>query len=497
MPDNRKLMLNLFASLQDALFLGDPFERGEFVSIMHPGQFLSSHLKEGRDSNDMAVIAEEANAIFDTITVSQSLLGSVNSIYEDVLRMAALPFEELGEDIELELEKLRTWLANAEPAYQLYSQRYLDASEAYDQEAHSQSPNPSRLKRLLQAKEQAMKAWRLAGNKDLYDRKFGRYVYLIGPDPATLWAEYQAKYEGFKERAPQRGDYLATFLSPSISSWNSPGTSWGRFEREIREQDTYSYSKQTSWSGSAGGGWGLWRAKAGGSGSTDYRYRKSDVSSVHVAFDYLRVRIHRPWLHESIFGYPFWTWKKTFGGRFISDGGNLSASPPVRPIGLMPVLPKYLIVVRNVELSAIFSREEQEYIHKEVKVSASGGWGPFSASGSYKESTTEQRYEATFDGTTLRIEQPQVIAKTGVLLSRTPNPDLSLSWKEDAWLPGNDQISEFKKLRSIRLKDYASNLAEEIASERIAEQEKIFERRIDRVYLDVESDVIAKTGEKP
>jgi hypothetical protein len=42
MADNMKLIKNLFGSMQQAIFLGDPLTKGEFVSFMAPGQFIST-----------------------------------------------------------------------------------------------------------------------------------------------------------------------------------------------------------------------------------------------------------------------------------------------------------------------------------------------------------------------------------------------------------------------------------------------------------------------
>lgn len=461
MSDNKKVVLNLFAAMQDALFLGDPLDRGEFVALMHPGQYLSTSLKEGRNSDDMAIIAEEANAIFDTSTVHVPLAGSVSSIYRDVLEMSALPHSEVSSEVIKEIEALEAWLASSEAAYTLYANRYADAREAYDTEASSQNPNGGRLARLRSAEQQAARAWETFGKRSMFENKYGRLIYLTGPNPASLWGRYRTNLQSHTENAPRRGSYLATFLSPPVSSWTSPGTSWGRFEREVREEDRYNYSKQTSWSGGASGRWGLWKAKGGASGSSNYEYRRSDSSTFHVSFDYLRVRIERPWLNESLWAYMFWTWKKSFGGKFISDGGNLNVPSPVRPVGLMPVLPKYLIVVRNVELSSNFGHEEREYIKKVLSAGASGGWGPFRVSGSYKQSTTEERYESSFDGTTIRIDQPQIIAKTGIILPKSPNPDLSLEWGADAWLPGAAQADELSRISQIRQNDYIQTATEE------------------------------------
>jgi hypothetical protein len=491
MADNKQMILNLFGGMQDALFLGDRFSQGEFVAFMQPGQFVSDKLKESDSSDDMAVISDVSNAIVDSQYVAKykgtdysnglELLGSVSEVYADILRFAAIPYAPLSPSDLLELNQLRTWIANNTPNYELYRNRYFDALDAYEIERMSQNPDGARLRRLKRIADDAFHMWELIGSKREYDIKVGRFIYLTPVDPQTYWAELQGRYRDHERVAPKLGTYQQTFLQPSISNWSS--SSWATYENIITEKDQYSYSKQTSWSGSVSGAWGLWSFGGGASGSTDYRREQADESSVNLKFEYLRVRINRPWMIESVLGYRFWTWKKTVGHTAISDGGNLNVDPPLRPIGRMPVLPKYLIVVRNVELSAAFSHTVYERYHREVSYNASVGWGPFSVSGSYRESSTSVYTHASFDGVKFLIQQPQIVARSGLLLPTCPNPDKSLPWQNDAWLPGS-LPAEFENLSGIREGDYeklvklereeryrreASRLADLFLSQRLAE----------------------------
>jgi hypothetical protein len=445
MADNKKMILNLFGGMQDALFLGDRFANGDFVSFLQPGQFISTSLQETDGSDDMAVQAAIANVLvdssyvnkYDDITYSNSveLPGSVAAVYEDIMTAGhyALPYKALDPATIQEMASLKDWLAASEGNYELYRERYFDAAEAYEVEAHKQYPSAARLLRLRQKQDDAAKDWNTFGQRQLYDNKSGRYAYLSGEDPTGFWARVDQDLAAQKRQSPTKGSFYQTFLVPSITSWGTAG--WASFERRISEQDSYSYSKSTSWSGGLSAGWGLWSFGGGTSGSSKYAHDESSVGTVTLKFDYLRVRIFRPWMRDDVFGYRFWTWNKTFGGEMISDGGNLHVTPPVRPLGRMPVLPQYLIVVRNVELAGSFSAQEQTTFEQQITASASVGWGPFSLSGSYSESTGSKYTKASFDGVTFRIDQPQIIARTGLLLPESPNPDTKLPWQSDAWFP--------------------------------------------------------------
>lgn len=481
MSDNKKLILNVFAGLQDALFLGDRFSNGEFVSFLQPGQFVSPNLKQSDNSKDLAIQAEIANILVDSSYVNKykdidysggtELIGSVDQVYSDILKHAALPHAVLSASTLKEIKDLDIWLAANKSNYELYRDQYFDVVEAYYTESHKQTPNGAILQRLAQKKKDAYATWENFGNKRLYDIKRGRYVYLTSEDPQSFWLRLAERLQDHAQRAPQLGDYFQTLLVPSISSWNTAG--WATFERQISEKDSYEYSKSTSWSGGLSARWGLFSVGGGSSGSTNYRYEKSTVDTVNLKFEYLRVRIHRPWLVSDVFGYNFWTWNKAFGGQYISDGGNLQIDPPIRPIGRMPILPQYLIVVRNLELSAAFSQDERDFYSREVQHKASFGWGPFSLSGSYREAESSKHVHASFDGITFRIEQPQIIARSGIMLQKSPNPNKSLSWEDDACFPGEDCFStQAEIISTLRSDDLQISYEEEkaILSEKEAEE---------------------------
>lgn len=473
MPDNRKMILNLFAGMQDALFLGDRFEQGEFVSFMQPGQFVSTKLKETTGSDDMAIQASIANQLVDSSYVNTykdttysggvDLLGSVSQVYADILTHEALPRKPLSQDQLKEISALNDWLTANRATYELYRDRYYDAVEAYDTEAAAQTPNPARLRRLAQKRDDAFMTWVSTGQKNVYEAKYGRLVYLTAEDPTTLWGKLQLRMEADNQQAPKMGQYYSTFLVPPLSQWDTAG--WAQYENTISESDQYDYSKETSWSGGISGSWGLWSWGGGTSGSTSFVHDESEASSVHLKFEYLRTRINRPWIVEDVLNYPFWTWKKEYGGQMVSTGGNLSATPPIRPIGRMPVLPKYLVAVRNLEMSSDYFKSVYERYHREISVGASVGWGPFSVSGSYHESETTVNVHAEFDGVTFKIKQPQIIARSGILVPRSPNPNESLPWQGDQWFPPHSPDAGNRTYRELRALDYVDLLGAELRAQ--------------------------------
>jgi hypothetical protein len=74
------------------------------------------------------------------------------------------------------------------------------------------------------------------------------------------------------------------------------------------------------------------------------------------------------------------------------------------------------------------------------------------------------------------MAQPQIIARTGILLPRSPDPIPSLPWQGDQALPSSSTPSEFTERRA---QDYAWALANERYVELRAKIEKEFEESLE------------------
>jgi len=461
MADNNKLIMNLYSALQEALFLGDGFPQGRFIAFMQPGQFVSGKLGQVSNTDDMAIQADLADVLLDTTFVNQyadsnysgsaELPGSVSHVYYDIMEHSALPQKELPPATLAQINQLLTWLKANTENYQAYQKLYTKVDDALSEEKHKPAPNNDLIKQLTSQKLAALKNWQVFGQKNTYENNQSQLLYLTSESPVNFWMNLRDQMETSKESAPNLGDYYPVYFEPSIAEWSNDGA-WTGFQQLVSESDVYQYSKETGWGGGLSVGWGLWSFGGGASGSTSYSFSSTDATSINVKFEYLRVRINRnKWMSPDVFGYHFWTWNNAFGGSNISDGGSLTTNPPLRPVGRMPVLPEYLILVRNLELTGTFSQQDIETYSRHMQVSTSFGFGPFSVSGSYQESENRVSVKATFDGVTIKIPQPQIIAREGIFIPQCPNPNPGLSWKEDACLPGqpcwNPRLTEIQETR--------------------------------------------------
>lgn len=472
MPQNRKIIHNLFYYLQAHLFGADPdkgddlLTNGQFGVMMTPGQFVNPNLQEADGSVHMWSQWELLNEVMDTSFAYKPLTSSISRQYRDALENVALPNRPLTPAEELELENIGKWLQQYLPAYRVFRERYFDAFEAYEQERTSQNPNQGRLQRLHQRMRDAYARWDDpygGGNKTGVESKRARSWQIQTGNPSRRWVELNATMLEHRRNSP-RGFYYQTFLLPPISTWSS--ANWATFTKTITETETHNYSRSVSWSGGFSANWGLFnRVSVGANGEKTVKHDVSDVTTIDVTFDYLRVRIQRPWLESDIFSIQDWTWIEPNTWRYLSDGGNLYIDPPIRPIGTLPFIQKHLIVVRNVQIRADFSHSDVREVHSRISGSASAGFGFFSVRGSYTETTHQVDVRATFDGTTLRIPNPQIVGFLGTLVPKSPNPPAdaptSPYWPPNAVYPPDMPHSYKANLDKIREED-ADRLKHEI-----------------------------------
>lgn len=457
-------MQNLYSLIENEIFLGDRLSSGEFAILLNPGQFVSPNLKEKAGTDDMYIQYDLTNQAFDTSFLAKSLPKTISKTFNEVLFFAALPKNSLSSAQQKRIGELQQQTAQWEGAYNEYAGRYSDAEDALEQEQNSQDPSPAKLRRLQQQVQSAENAWEIDGYKLQFENAMAEYRQLLSGDPTTFWDGIKQKFKSTS--SAHRGDYYATFFVPPVSVWGDSSTSWASLKRTVDDSHSTSVSHSTSWSGGASAGWGLWSFGGGASGSTTYQHTESDTSNLSISLDYLRVRIDRSsWLTPDVFSYHFWQFNKSHGQRLLSDGGNLDVVPPIRPVGDMPFLPTHLIVVKNVKLSGAFGHNDQTFIASQFQSNVSFGWGPFSVSGSYQESNSQQTVNGHFDGGTLTIPNPQIFAFVGTLLPKSPDPDPSLPWGNDIPAFGAIQPEQMRELAIARLHDRALLIEQRVKNE--------------------------------
>jgi hypothetical protein len=455
MADERSLIASLFTLIENSIFFGDRMQESEFVTMMSPGQFISPNLQEQKP-NDAYIQYDVTNDCLDTSFIRKPLDATVAGKYEEIFKFRALPLKSLTADEQAKLAADKGIIDQLQSAYETYLRVYNSADGDYQAALQNPDTDPRLLRDLRDARDRAQRQLDSAGQQQKYESAYADFKYLQSADPRVYFQDLDTRRTNYGPLTSTRGQYFQTQFDPKVADWNTAG--WTHAVLDTKTISSDSFSRSTQWGGGASLSLGLWHFGGQGGHSETYSHDHSEFTELAADLEYLRVRIMRPWLLPDVFGFRFWTWAKTHGFKFISDGGNLAASPPVRPIGDMPFLPAEMVVVRNVKLTANFTSTDNTIITSHVSGGASFGWGPFSISGSYSEDTSEQTFQGTYNNGTITIAQPQIIAFLGPLTPRSPDPDPLLPWQSDAAFPPSSMREAYvAALRNIRQADFIRN----------------------------------------
>lgn len=425
--------LKLVGLLEDAVYGGSSGDINgrEFHTIPHPGIFVNPNIKSEPNSNGMKLVALMCDNAFYPQLKYLPNTATVSETYKNAITQAALPHRDLPPEAQRDLRKLESRARSLYDNYDKYRMRYNQVTNLLRQAESAGAA--SHVTADLEAKrKQAQDEWDLRGRKLDYENTLASVKYYRSMSPRGHFQDLIDRYALHTKPSQTMGPYQATYLDPPIHEWNSQYSGWAQFKKTFKYSELHKKSRHSSWSGSMGLNFGLFkRVSAGASGSHVEEYEKSENTDIELKFEFMRVRVYRPWLVPDLFDYRYWTYKKEFGYREISSGFNPGSTEPIGPRGIMPVLPTDLVVARNVSISAAFNERERKFIHDTIEGSIYGGWGPFSSKGSYKTESSQEDVKALFDETTLQIANPQIIGFLGTLLPKSPNPDRALPWIGD------------------------------------------------------------------
>jgi hypothetical protein len=428
MPENRSLVKDLFTQIEQRIFFGDRLKEKQFLSLSNPGQFVKLTLDES-NQDDLFIQSSLVDQSIAASWIYKEQVGKLSDIYGEILEFAKLPQLRLTPEQQQEIRDFEKWILDNLSKYDRYGSRYEEAADEYDYEV-KENPTSPRLGRLLEKKNRAMRDWETLGRKLEHERKQARIIYLNSGDPNTWWLAIRELYDNSKKTTNTGGilkEFYPTIFYPPVLDWSA--SSWANISMETYERDSSYYSRSTSWSAGAGAGWGLWSVGVSAGGSTREERYSTETERFKIEFEFLRVRLIRPWLKDSIFSLKSWAWKDTHDRTLLSDGGNIDLPTPVEPIGRMPVVITNLLVARNLKISASWSKFDRDLIESSFSGGLSVGYGPFCLRGSYSQDSTSIDETYKFENDTLSIDAPQIIGYLGIVLPKCPDPDLTLPWE--------------------------------------------------------------------
>lgn len=161
-------------------------------------------------------------------------------------------------------------------------------------------------------------------------------------------------------------------------------------------------SRFTSWSAGGSAGWGLWRVGASASSTSQSYSMSTETTGIKISFKIGRIEIRRRWMNPALFSLSGWS----VAGRGAGGYSNGQASGNS---GVFPLLPTAFLVARDIQISGSWSTSDLQTASQSFSSRGSVGWGPFSLSGSYSNSSSSRRFNSTFDGTTITVPGIQII----------------------------------------------------------------------------------------
>lgn len=164
---------------------------------------------------------------------------------------------------------------------------------------------------------------------------------------------------------------------------------------------------------------GIFSRSASAEHKGDEFHSDSETNIVGIQMEIAAVRIERPWLNETLFALDGW---KISGHKkaHISDGTFITEQGKKHNEGIMPLIPKYMLIARNVTLTGTFSKDLQERINKETTAGASIGVGPFNVKGNFELKENKNNVDSSCDDSSITITTPQIIGYISSIVKMSP-----------------------------------------------------------------------------
>jgi hypothetical protein len=220
------------------------------------------------------------------------------------------------------------------------------------------------------------------------------------------WDQAKKLYEGYGVILEESGTGLsAPILRSSLlpSDWHSSQstTGWTTFDSAASNAANSTTSDFTSFGGSAGYSFGLFSIGASAGHSSENQHVSSETNSLRVSFKYTLVTIRRPWMTFNLLGTQGWNLGNLYGKGAISNGTKTGQDGAV-----MPLLPTSFVVVKDVKISAKWSKSDLDLIKSQT--SAGGGFG-IGPSGNYASSKSKQTFTPAIADGVIEVPGVQII----------------------------------------------------------------------------------------
>jgi hypothetical protein len=266
--------------------------------------------------------------------------------------------------------------------------------------------------------KQAYDRWR-SGGADKVEQAMA--VINTSSQNALQKAFDQAKktFEGYGVALDDSGNGLSTPIQRSSvlpSNWHTTAsTGWTSFDTASSSVSSSNSSDYQSYGGSAGFSLGLFSIGGSAGHSTTSQHVSSETNGLRISFSYTLATIRRPWMVTNLLGTKGWNLSNLYARGEISRGTKLAQEKSA-----MPLLPTSFVLVKDVVISANWSKADLDIIKQ--RTSAGGGFaiGPFSIGGSYASSRSKETFSSAITGGKIQVPGVQIIGVISQVLPLNP-----------------------------------------------------------------------------
>lgn len=260
--------------------------------------------------------------------------------------------------------------------------------------------------------DQAWNKWNRAGKTEVEEAQ-NALASSVNNAIRYVIQESQRLVSDEHRLAPLAGEgaWLPSYALPTSWALESSKASKLSFTSAYLNKSESTFAQQ--YSAEASGSWGLWHASGGVSGGKEEKTAHMDAQNLTLEAELIAVSIKRPWFNPLLLSMKDW-YVLGYDKNGISNGDSRDLK------GVMPLVPTGFVVARNVKITADFSEEDKKFVSSSISTKASGGWGPFSVSGSYSQSSSKSDFQSKFDGGTLQLPGLQLIAWISAITPACP-----------------------------------------------------------------------------
>lgn len=150
--------------------------------------------------------------------------------------------------------------------------------------------------------------------------------------------------------------------------------------------------------------------------SSSHSDKEEIVTSIQM--EVAAVKIERPWLNETLLSLKGWKIEGETKGH-ISDGTLLDGDNKNR--GAMPLIPKYMIIIRNVTLTGKFSDELHDISNQKTTAKTNIGIGPFKLKGHTEFGNQSEEIKSNVSQNSITITTPQILGYISSVVPFSPS----------------------------------------------------------------------------